>query len=99
MILPLLNHCLMVINILLSVIIILVFYLFAFNFFLDKNKIINPVDNNTGVKRRPLQDLNNTQEKSNQNLEELISNLTADKVLSILLLFLILVIPINSISI
>ena len=72
------NHCLIVIfrNFIL-------FFDNQFNkieLFLDNREVINSANSNIKVTRRPLKDLNEIQENKSQNLEELVSKLTADKV-------------------
>ncbi|PKB94213.1 hypothetical protein RhiirA5_480069 [Rhizophagus irregularis] len=46
----------------------------------DNREVINSANSNIKVTRRPLKDLNEIQENKSQNLEELVSKLTADKV-------------------
>ncbi|GBB92366.1 hypothetical protein RclHR1_00020069 [Rhizophagus clarus] len=48
--------------------------------FLDNRKVINLTNSNIEATRKPLRDLNEIQENKSQNLEELVSKLTADKV-------------------
>ncbi|GES85691.1 zinc finger MYM-type protein 2-like [Rhizophagus clarus] len=45
----------------------------------DNREVINSANSNIKVTRRPLKDLNEIQENKSQNLEELVSKLTADK--------------------